>query len=122
MEPVLLLTLLDKRPRLRQSLRSEFREYSMAEAMTESAREKLVRDYQDEGSNILSLFRDDPRRFENFSASLDDLLLDYSKTAISPKMMAQLHALAQSTGVLALRDQMFAGEHINITENRAVLH
>src|SRR5437762_12467667 len=67
-------------------------------------------------------FRDDPQRFARFSTRLDDLLLDWSKCRINETTMALLADLANAAGVESLRDRMFAGEPINVTENRAVLH
>ncbi len=69
-------------------------------------------------SDLLS----DPARFDQFSASLDDMLLDFSKTSIDTPALHMLLKLAAETGVEAKRDAMFAGEKINITEDRAVLH
>jgi glucose-6-phosphate isomerase len=69
---------------------------------------------------LRELFSEDPARFAEFSASLDDLLLDYSKTSITAESRALLLALA--AGVPAKRDAMFAGDKINVTEHRAVLH
>ena len=71
--------------------------------------------------SILSLF-DDPNRFEAFSASCGDLLLDYSKTNIDDKTQADLLNLAKSAHIESYRDAMFAGAKINETEKRAVLH
>ncbi|NVO27919.1 glucose-6-phosphate isomerase [Donghicola sp. C2-DW-16] len=70
---------------------------------------------------ILDLFADDTR-FEGFSAALGDFLLDYSKTNIDADTRSALIALAENAGVAARRDAMFAGEKINETEGRAVLH
>jgi len=61
-------------------------------------------------------------RFAEFSASQEDLLLDYSKCAVTAKSMKLLLALAKSADVARKRDAMFAGDIINITEGRAVLH
>jgi glucose-6-phosphate isomerase len=74
------------------------------------------------GTRISSLFDRDQRRFENFSASADGLLLDYSKCKLTIETRNLLAALADAAGVSALRDRMFAGDAINLTENRAVLH
>ncbi len=71
---------------------------------------------------LRALFAEDSARFTNFSASLDDLLLDYSKTAVTAQTRALLLELAEATGVAGQRDAMFAGEAINTTEKRAVLH
>lgn len=72
--------------------------------------------------NLRSLFADDAARFSTFSATLDDLLLDYSKTAVTAETLALLLKLAQAADIAGKRDAMFAGEAINTTENRAVLH
>lgn len=73
-------------------------------------------------SVIADLFTQDPKRFDDFSVTCDDLLLDYSKTALTRHSRAQLLQLAQSAGVEAWRDAMFSGALINVSEKRAVLH
>jgi glucose-6-phosphate isomerase len=72
--------------------------------------------------NLNALFANDPNRFQNFSARQADLLLDYSKTGITEEIRSILLKLAAETNVEPKRDAMFAGETINTTENRAVLH
>ncbi|NNU79010.1 glucose-6-phosphate isomerase [Halovulum dunhuangense] len=72
--------------------------------------------------HILDLFRADPDRFARFSARLDDMVLDFSKTSIDEAALDLLLRLARERGVEARRDAMFAGERINQTEGRAVLH
>ena len=62
----------------------------------------------------------EPDRFDAFSVSVDDMLLDFSKTSIDPPAMYMLLKLA--SGVEAKRDAMFRGDKINTTEDRAVLH
>ena len=71
--------------------------------------------------SILSLF-EDGQRASAFSARLDDMFFDYSKTNIDETAMGLLLDLAKSADVEARRDAMFAGEKINETEGRAVLH
>jgi len=68
------------------------------------------------------LFADDPKRFDKFSTLFDGILFDYSKNRITEETMSLLLNLAKETDVFGYRDKMFAGEKINITENRAVLH
>jgi glucose-6-phosphate isomerase len=68
------------------------------------------------------LFASDPRRFERFSLEIDDLLFDYSKHRVIGETMKLLFDLARQQRVTEWRDKMFAGEKINRTENRAVLH
>jgi glucose-6-phosphate isomerase len=72
--------------------------------------------------HMRDLFAKEPLRFARFSLRLGDLLLDYSKNRITAETMELLHALAREAGVLAMRDKLFAGEPINLTEGRAVLH
>ncbi|MDN2581650.1 glucose-6-phosphate isomerase [Aquibium sp. ELW1220] len=64
----------------------------------------------------------DTDRFDRFSLRLDDLLLDWSKTSVDARAMDLLAGLASAAGLEARRDAMFAGEPINTTEGRAVLH
>lgn len=73
------------------------------------------------GRRIITLF-DDPDRFGTFSAEADGLLLDVSKTNIDQDALSLLVQLATDAGVADRRDAMFAGEKINTTEGRAVLH
>ena len=67
-------------------------------------------------------FADDPARFKQFSVTLDDLLFDYSKQRIDAAVLSALVELAKAAKVEAKREAMFAGEKINTTEKRAVLH
>jgi len=72
--------------------------------------------------DLREAFKADPERFATFSASLDDLTLDFSKTAVSEETLQLLGDLADAAGVSERRDAMFAGDPINGTEKRAVLH
>jgi len=67
-------------------------------------------------------FARDPDRFRRFSLRLGDLLLDYSKNRITDETMGLLRELARHAGVETMRDRMFSGDPINVTEGRAVLH
>ena len=64
----------------------------------------------------------DPNRFKRFSVSAGDILLDYSKNRIDEAVMEKLFDIARDAGVEARRKDMWAGKHINVTEDRAVLH
>lgn len=72
--------------------------------------------------DLRAAFAADPQRFSRFSASLDDLLMDYSKCAVNDEVLDQLEQLMTAAGVAEKRDQMFSGAPINFTEGRAVLH
>ncbi|MFK5892493.1 MAG: glucose-6-phosphate isomerase [Pseudomonadota bacterium] len=69
-----------------------------------------------------ALFKADPQRFEKFSLKFSNMLLDYSKNIINQKTLTMLFALARDINLETWRDRMFSGEHINFTEDRAVLH
>jgi len=67
-------------------------------------------------------FADDPERAARFTHTVGDLHVDLSKNLINDDVVAALLRLAEQTDVAGRRDAMFRGEHINVTENRAVLH
>ncbi|MCF6765006.1 glucose-6-phosphate isomerase [Thiotrichales bacterium 19S3-7] len=70
---------------------------------------------------LVSFFQS-PDHFDAYHLSACDILLDYSKNHINHQVMALLFELAESAQLSLKRDQMFAGEKINFTEDRAVLH
>ncbi|TSM52259.1 Glucose-6-phosphate isomerase [Bagarius yarrelli] len=76
--------------------------------------------------NMREMFDADKDRFSKLSVTLEtddgDLLLDYSKNLINEEVLKLLLDMARSLGVETARDHMFAGEKINFTEGRAVLH
>ena len=72
--------------------------------------------------HMRELFAADPERFERFSVDLGPLLFDYSKHRITEQTRRLLLDLAEAAGVAAAIEAMFAGEKINWTEDRAVLH
>ncbi len=73
-------------------------------------------------THMRDLFAKDANRFNKFSLKFSDLLLDYSKHRIDDKTLPMLMQLAREANIEGWRDRMFAGDKINITENRAVLH
>jgi glucose-6-phosphate isomerase len=72
--------------------------------------------------HLRQLFADDPGRGERLTAEAAGLYLDYSKNRVTDETLKLLVDLAGECGVAERRDAMFAGEHINVTEDRAVLH
>jgi glucose-6-phosphate isomerase len=72
--------------------------------------------------HLRALFKRDPERFTRFSIEAEGLLLDYSRNLVTRKTLRLLQRLAAEAGIEAMRERMFAGEHINNTEDRAVLH
>ncbi|MFB9397406.1 glucose-6-phosphate isomerase, partial [Streptomyces echinatus] len=80
-------------------------------------------DHRDRGRpHLRELFAKDPGRAERYVVRVGDLHIDYSKQLVTDETLALLRQLAAATGVSALRDAMFRGERINVTEKRAVLH
>ncbi|WP_220798755.1 glucose-6-phosphate isomerase [Roseobacter sp. OBYS 0001] len=73
------------------------------------------------GRSILSLF-DDPARARKFSARTGDMLFDFAKTNIDDETLKLLSQLLETSGMAEKRAAMFAGQPINDTEGRAVLH
>lgn len=96
-----------------------------------TAWKKLQQTYDAEHNRLIlkDLFAQDPNRFSKFSKEYVDstdknttFLLDYSKNLISQPILDTLLSLAREAQVETYRDKMFAGEHINTSEDRAVLH
>jgi glucose-6-phosphate isomerase len=73
-------------------------------------------------TTLKDLFAADPKRGERLTAEACGLYLDYSKNRVNDETLKGLLQLAREVGLEAHRDKMFAGEKINITEDRAVLH
>lgn len=90
----------------------------------------LKKHFETTGSKIQirELFTRDPERFNKLHLILGndlgegDFLLDFSKNRVTKETLDLLLSLAKARGVEAARDRMYAGEKINFTENRAVLH
>ncbi len=73
-------------------------------------------------ATLRDLFAADPARADRMTTGAGDLLLDYSKHRVTDETLRLLMALARRAGVEERRDQMWAGRHVNTTEDRAVLH
>jgi glucose-6-phosphate isomerase len=83
----------------------------------------LERHYADiSGQHLRDLFAADQGRGERLTAEAVGIYLDYSKNRITDETVALLVQLAEESGVPEHRDAMFRGDHINVSENRAVLH
>ncbi|MGW5101574.1 glucose-6-phosphate isomerase [Streptomyces sp. NPDC004100] len=74
------------------------------------------------GTTLRELFAADPGRGTGYTVQVGDLYIDYSKNLVTDETLALLQELATATDVFGLRDAMFRGERINVTEDRAVLH
>ncbi|MFD9208945.1 glucose-6-phosphate isomerase [Streptomyces sioyaensis] len=72
--------------------------------------------------HLRELFERDPGRAERYTLQVGELHLDYSKHLVTDETLRLLGELATAAGVAELRDAMFRGEKINITEQRSVLH
>ena len=75
-----------------------------------------------EATTLRELFADDPDRGRELTLTVGDLYIDYSKHRVTRETLALLLDLARAAGLEERRDAMFAGQHINTSEDRAVLH
>lgn len=73
-------------------------------------------------THLRQIFADDPNRGHDLTVTVGDLYIDYSKHRITRDTISLLVDLARTANLEAHRDQMFAGAHINTSEDRAVLH
>ncbi len=92
--------------------------------MAQSPFQKVVQALRDQRPvmDMRAAFAADPGRFARFSAGDGDLLLDWSKCAVDARTMELLGELAAAADVEGRRAAMFSGKHINVTEDRALLH
>ena len=92
--------------------------------MTETTEWKALLDHHREiaGVHLRDLFGSDPERGTRMTATGADLYLDYSKHRITDRTVQLLVAAAERSGLRQRIDAMWAGEHINVTEDRPVLH
>ena len=96
----------------------------MSEHVSDSVEWQAVQGHAEKfsGVHLRDLFDSDPRRGERLSAQVADLYVDYSKNLVTDEVLSALIALAERAGLAERTAAMFAGEHINSTEDRAVLH
>jgi glucose-6-phosphate isomerase len=96
----------------------------MSEHVSDSAEWQAVQGHAEKFATVhlRELFDSDPRRGERLTAQVADLYVDYSKNLVTDEVLGALHALAERAGLRERIAAMFAGEHINVTEDRAVLH
>ena len=95
----------------------------MSELRERAAWTALERHFSEIGERHLrELFADDPGRGDRLTAEAAGLFLDYSKNRITDETLRLLVDLAKESGVPERREAMFRGEHINVSEDRAVLH
>ena len=96
----------------------------MSEHVSDSAEWQAVQGHAEKfsGVHLRDLFDTDPRRGERLTAQVADLHVDYSKNLVTDEVLAALFALAERAHLRERIAAMFSGEHINSTEDRAVLH
>lgn len=95
----------------------------MTQLITSPAWQALQQHHKELASlRMRDLFERDPQRFQKFSLRLGDILFDYSKNIITEETLPLLVKLAQQANLAEKITAMFAGQKINTTENRAVLH
>ena len=94
-----------------------------ADTAISSARTALDRHHdQIAGKHLRELFTEDPDRGRDMALTVGDLYIDYSKHRVTRETLSLLLDLARAAGLEQRRDAMFAGKHINTSEDRAVLH
>ena len=93
---------------------------------TKTAEWAALKDHHDrlvsDGISLKQWFADDPKRVEKLSFDLNDLHFDLSKNLVTDETLDKLVALGRAVHLEERRDAMYAGAHINTTEDRAVLH
>ena len=95
----------------------------MSSLTTSKAWSALQSHFQEtKNDHVRDAFNKDPDRFKKFSVSFNEILFDYSKNRISEDTLSLLFELANFAGLKDKTNAMFAGEKINTTEHRAVLH
>jgi glucose-6-phosphate isomerase len=96
----------------------------MTQQLTETAQWQALSKHREAfgDTHLRELFATDPQRAERYTLNVGDLSVDFSKQLITDETLSLLLELAAARGVEPLRDAMFAGEKINVTEDRAVLH
>ena len=95
----------------------------MARVVDSTEWNALVAHYDElKDQHLRDLFADDPERGETLTATAGDLFLDYSKHRLTSTTIGLLADVARRAGVEELRDAMFRGDPINVTEHRSVLH
>ena len=92
------------------------------DATTTPAWKQLTELHKNLDPDLRAWFAEDPGRAERYSYEVGDLFVDLSKNFLTDEVRDALARLAEAVDVPGRRDAMFAGEHINITEDRAVLH
>ncbi|MEU4426113.1 glucose-6-phosphate isomerase [Actinoplanes sp. NPDC024001] len=96
----------------------------MSEHVSDSAEWQSLQGLAEKFSavHLRDLFGSDPQRGERYAAEVADLYVDYSKNLVTDEVLNALFALAQRARLSEKITAMFSGEHINVTEDRAVLH
>ncbi|WP_103064374.1 glucose-6-phosphate isomerase [Actinomyces qiguomingii] len=89
---------------------------------TTAAWKRLTELHQSMEPDLRAWFAQDPQRAERYSYEMGDLFVDLSKNFLTDEVRDALVELAEAVDVPGRRDAMFSGEHINVTEDRAVLH
>nr|WP_296068613.1 glucose-6-phosphate isomerase [uncultured Actinoplanes sp.] len=96
----------------------------MSDHVSDSAEWQALQGHAEKFSavHLRDLFGSDPGRGERLTMKVADLTVDYSKNLVTDEVLTSLFALAEKAGLRERTAAMFAGEHINVTEDRAVLH
>ena len=114
---------MEHRP-LRAEGRRAWDDHRVQTDITTTPQWQALRDHRDEiaGTHLRELFASDPERGTRLSIEAEGLFLDYSKHRLTVETMDLLFDLAEVAGLPGRIEAMFSGEHINVTEDRAVMH
>lgn len=106
---------------------SSYSDFKLATELPAWKQLQAIYDAEGKDISVKKEFQNDSKRFEKYSKTFTNydgskILFDFSKNLINDEVLAKLIELAKEANVTGLRDAMFAGEHINSTEDRAVYH
>lgn len=106
---------------------SNYSTFKQASDLPAWAKLQAIYDKKGKTLNVKSEFESNPKRFEEFTRTLtnydgSEILFDFSKNIVDAEVLAALIELAKEANIEALRQALFAGDHINFTEDRAVYH
>src|SRR4051812_9253386 len=109
---------------MRTRVRVRSRDRPMSDHVSDSAEWQALQGHAEKfpAVHLRDLFGSEPGRGERLTVKVADLTVDYSKNLVTDEVMTALLALASRARLAERTAAMFAGEHINVTEDRAVLH
>ena len=104
---------------------SSYSNFKLATELPAWSKLQKIYDAQGKTLNVKDEFQKDSKRFDKYSKTFTNydgskIMFDFSKNLVNDEVLSTLIELAKEANVTGLRDAMFAGEHINSTEDRDV--